>query len=146
MLNHDQLMAEWKIDSEFDETNLLNEMYQHPMKHSKYLSHLQTYKVKLRQLTNRYLALRSDKVRYYNGEMIKQELDDRGWKQYLFAKPLKSAMEALLEGDKDLQILQEQTLYIESLISSCDSILKDIGNRYYLFRSMVDYQKFLAGS
>lgn len=145
MLNHEQLMNEWAQDSDLDETNLLNEMYRHPMKHSKYLTHLQTYKVKLRQMTAKYLSLRSDKVRYYNGEMPKAELDAKGWSQYLFRKPLKAEMEALLEGDADLQKLQEQTLYIESLMQSCESILKDLGNRYYLFKSMVEYQKFLSG-
>lgn len=139
-------MAEWAKDSTIDETNLMNEMYRHPMKHSKYLTHLQTYKVKLRQMTAKYMSLRSDKVRYYNGEMPKSELAERGWQQYLFAKPLKAQMEALLEGDADLQKLQEQTLYIETLAQSCESILKDLGNRYYLFKSMVEYQKFLSGA
>jgi hypothetical protein len=146
MLNHEQLMAEWAKDSTIDETNLMNEMYRHPMKHSKYLTHLQTYKVKLRQMTAKYMSLRSDKVRYYNGEMPKSELAERGWQQYLFKRPLKSEMEALLEGDADLQKLQEQTLYIETLAQSCESILKDLGNRYYLFKSMVEYQKFLSGA
>jgi hypothetical protein len=146
MLNHEQLMDEWAKDSSLDETNLLNEMYRHPMKHSKYLTHLQTYKVKLRQMTAKYLSLRGDKVRYYNGEMSKDELNERGWKQYLFSKPLKAQMEALLEADPDLQRLQEQTLYVETLVQSCESILKDLGNRYYLFKSMVEYQKFLSGA
>lgn len=146
MMNHEQLMAEWAKDSTVDETNLMNEMYRHPMKHSKYLTELQGYKIKLRQLTAKYLTMRSDKMRYYNGEMPKLELDERGWQQYLFKRPLKAEMEALLEGDADLQKLQEQTLYIETLSQSCESILKDLGNRYYLFKSMVEYQKFLSGA
>lgn len=145
MLKHDELMASWEEDSKFDELNLMNELYRHPMKHSKYLTHLQNYKVFLRKKTLAYMKLRGDKVRYFNGEMTKEELDSRGWKQYLFSRPLKSAMESILEADGDLQRIQEETLYIESLVQSCESILKDIQNRYYLFKTIVEYQKFQAG-
>lgn len=146
MLSHTELMENWRIDSVVDETNLMNELYKHPMKHSKYLTLLQGYKVKLRKNTLKYMKLRGLKVRYYNGELTKEELDANGWKQYLFKRPLKSEMEALLEADVDLQMIQEQTLYVESLVQSCESILKDIGNRYYLFKTMVEYQKFLGGA
>lgn len=145
-MNHEELMENWRIDSVVDETNLMNELYKHPMKHSKYLTLLQGYKVKLRKNTLKYMKLRGLKVRYYNGELTKEELDANGWKQYLFKRPLKSEMEALLEADVDLQMIQEQTLYVESLVQSCESILKDIGNRYYLFKTMVEYQKFLGGA
>lgn len=145
-MNHEELMENWRVDSIVDETNLMNELYKHPLKHSKYLSLLQGYKVKLRKNTLKYMKLRGLKTRYYNGEMTKEELVAKGWQQYLFKRPLKSEMESLLDGDTDLQLIQEETLYVESLVQSCESILKDIGNRYYLFRSMVDYQKFLSGA
>lgn len=146
MLNHEQLSAEWEKDSKIDETQLMWAMTNHPIKHSKYLTILQGYKVQLRKQTLKYAKLRNTKMRYYNGEMTKDELDERGWLQYLFKKPLKSEMESLLDADSDLQVLQEQILYIETLVQSSELIMKDINQRYFLFKSMVDYQKFLAGA
>jgi hypothetical protein len=96
-------------------------------------------------MTIKYQRLRVVKQRYYNGELTKEELDKYGYSQYLFSKPLKSQMDALLDGDPDLQELQEKALYVEGLVQACEMIMKDIGNRYYLFRSMVDYEKFLSG-
>lgn len=138
-------MESWKTDSQIDQSSLREVMYSHPMLHSKYLTHLQTYKVNLRKLTLKYNKLRAIKVRYYNGELTKEELDERGWKQYLFKKPLKSELDGIMSGDPDIQVLQEQILYVESLIQSAESIMKDIGNRYFLFKSLVEYEKFLSG-
>lgn len=146
MLNHEQLVDEWEKDSQLDQTNLLDSMYEHPKLHAKYLRELQGYRMSLRKQTEKYMTLRSDKIRYFNGEMTKAELDERGWRQYLFKKPLKSEMEALLDADEDLQALQQKSLYVETLVQSCESILKEHSNRTYLYRSMVDYQKFLSGA
>lgn len=146
MLNHDQLAEEWEKDSKIDESNLMHVMVHHPMKHSKYLTILQGYKVKLRRHSLKYMKLRSLKMRYYNGELTKEELSANGWKQYLFKRPLKAEMEALLEADEDLQVIQEESLYLETLVQSAEMIMKDLNQRYYLFKSLVDYQKFLSGA
>jgi hypothetical protein len=145
MLNNEQLMDEWRKDSAFDSTKLMHTMYAHPLLHAKYLSLLQEYKIKLRRHAMKYANLKQAKIRYYSGEMTKEQLVERGWSQYLYKKPLKSEMESLLDSDSDLQQLQEESLYIETLVFACESIMKDIGNRYYLFKNLVEYEKFQAG-
>jgi Recombination, repair and ssDNA binding protein UvsY len=145
MMGHEELMEAWRIDSILDRSALMNTMYSHPMIHSKYLTILQEYKVSIRKLAMKYSTLKATKTRYYNGEMTKDELDLFGWKQYLLKKPLKSEMETILSGDADLQKIEEKTLYLETLIQSAEMIMKDITNRYYLFKSMVEYEKFQAG-
>lgn len=145
MLTHDELMESWKKDSIVDQSNIREVMYSHPLIHSKYLTHLQTYKVQLRKLSLKYQKLKSVKIKYYNGELTKEELDFYGYKQYLFKRPLKSELESLIDGDGDIQEIQEKTLYVESLVQTTEMIMKDIGNRYFLFRSLVDYEKFLSG-
>jgi hypothetical protein len=145
MLDHTTLMEEWKKDSTFDQTALMHTMYSHPLLHSKYLTYLQTYKVQLRKHVLKYQKRKLLKQRYYSGELTKEELDANGLQQYLFKRPLKSEMESLLEGDAELQLIQEQSVYIETLVASCESIMRDINSRYFLFKSMVDYEKFQAG-
>jgi hypothetical protein len=54
-------------------------------------------------------------------------------------------MESLLDASSDLQELQEKSLYIEGLVQACESILKDINSRYFLFKNLVEYEKFQAG-
>ncbi len=145
MMNNDELMSEWKSDCQIDRTKLLERMASHPILHSKYLTYLQTYKVKLRTLTLKYQKLRQIKTRYYNGELDQTELLALNLKQYLYKKPMKSELETLLDADADLQLIKEQILYVETLVSATESILKDITNQYFIFKTIVDYTKFEAG-
>lgn len=145
MLTHEQLMESWSTDCKIDPTALLERMYRHPLLHSKYLTILQGYKVQQRKLTLKYQKNRLQKTRYFNGELTQEELQELGWKQYLFRKPMKSEMETLIDADSDLQLMQEQILYIETLIQSSESILKDLGQQYFLYKSIIDQTKFLNG-
>ncbi len=138
-------MESWEKDCKIDSTQLMHTMYGLPQLHSRYLTHMQTYKVQLRKHVLKYANLKATKIRYFSGEMTKEQLAERGWSQFLFKKPLRAEMEALLEADQDLQLIQEQSVYLESLVHACESILKDISNRYYLFSNLVSYEKFQAG-
>lgn len=145
MLSHTELLESWEKDCLIDRTNLMSTMYGHPQLHGKYLTHLMTYKMNLRKSVMKYQSVRLLRQRYFNGEMTKEMLDEQGWNQYQIKKPLKSELEALLDASPDLQLLQEKSVYIESMVHACESIIKDINSRYFLFRSMVDYEKFQAG-
>jgi hypothetical protein len=85
------------------------------------------------------------KQRYFLGELTKEELVQYNLQQYLFKRPLKSEMEALLEADSELQQIQDQCVYLESLVLACESILKDINSRYFLFKTIAEYEKFQNG-
>lgn len=146
MLTHEQLMEEWQKDCKIDSTDLMTVMYAHPNLHSKYLTALMGYKVKLSKLTAKYQEARIIRVRYYNGEMTKEQLADKKWSQYLFAKPLKSQMEALVDAAPEIQEIEDRSIYIKTLVDACESIMKDINSRYFLFKTLVEYTKFQAGS
>lgn len=145
MLSHTELMEEWSLDCKIDRTDLMSTMYSHPILHSKYLTHLQNYKVSLRKYALKYQSVRLMRQRYFNGELTKEELNENGLQQYLFKRPMKAEMESLLDASPDLQELQEKSLYIEGLVQACESIMKDINSRYFLFRNLVEYEKFQAG-
>lgn len=146
MLNHTELMESWLEDSKLNPTLLLDQMYSHPILHSKYLQVLQEYKLNQRKLVLKLQKERQFMTRYFNGELTKEELDERELKQYQFRKPMKSEMETLLDADPGIQKIQEQINYLDVLISSAESIMKDIGNRYFLFRNLVEHTRFLSGN
>jgi hypothetical protein len=145
MITHKELMETWEKDCRIDRTDLMSVMYSHPILHSRYLTHLMEFKVALRKYALKYQSTRLIRQRYFNGELTKEELNQYGWVQYLFKKPMKAEMESLLDASSDLQELQEKSLYIENMVQACESILKDINSRYFLFRGIIDYEKFQAG-
>jgi hypothetical protein len=146
MLDHEQLLTEWETDCKVPSDALLERMYRHPILHSKYLGYLQSYKISSRKVTLRYQKLRLLKTRYYNGELSEEELIENNLKQYLYKRPLKSEMESLLDADADLQKLQEQILYIETLIQSTEAIMKELTNQHYLFKNIIEQTKYLTGN
>ena len=105
-------MEEWAKDCKIDQTELMHTMYSLPMLHSKYLTHHQNYKVALRKFTLKYQSLRLIQQKYFNGEFTKEQLDQHGWLQYQFKRPLRAEMEALLDASPDLQELEERSLYV----------------------------------
>lgn len=145
MITHKELMSLWAEDCKIDRSDLMSVMYSHPILHSRYLTHLMEFKVALRKYALKYQSTRLIRQRYFNGELTKEELSEYGWSQYLFKKPMKAEMEALLDASPDLQELQEKSLYIENMVQACESILKDINSRYFLFKNLVEYEKFQAG-
>jgi hypothetical protein len=145
MITHKELMAQWEEDCKIDKTQLMSVMYSHPILHSRYLTHLMEFKVALRKYAMKYQSTRLLRQRYFNGELTKEELTQYGWLPYLFKKPLKAEMESLLDASPDLQELQEKSLYIETMVQACESIIRDINSRYFLFKNLVEYEKFQAG-
>lgn len=146
MLSHTELMESWAKDSTIDPTQLMHTMYGHPMLHSRYLTHLQTYKQGLRKHMGKYQKMKLIKQRYFFGELTKEELVLYNLPQYLFKRPLKSELESLLDADSELQTIQDQCVYLESLVQACESILKDINSRYFLFKTIAEYERFQSGS
>lgn len=145
MLNHEELISLWENDSKIERTNLTENLFSHPMLHCKYLGHLQIYKNSLRKVLAKYQTTKAMRQKYFNGEMTKDELEENGLQQFLFKRPLKAELESLLDASPDLQKLQEQATYFEMMISSCESIIKEINSRVFLYRSIIDYVKFESG-
>jgi len=143
---HESLIAEWTADSKIDRTKLLEEMYRSPIIHSKYISKLQEYRIKLRKRLMKLASLRALKVRYFNGELSEEELIVNKWKPYQFKRPLKSEMDSYLSADADLQKIENDIEYLQILIQTCESIMKEIHSRNFVFKTIVEYTKFEAGA
>jgi hypothetical protein len=145
LVKHDELMAEWETDCAMDQTDVLGELYRCPILHSKYIKILQNYRLKQREYVVKYSELKVALTKYYSGEMNTDELRLRGWDQYRFNKPLKTQMEEKISAHPEVVKIENRVQYLETLIKSCESIIKEINNRTYLLRSVIDWQKFQQG-
>ena len=87
-MNIDEIKQMWSIDCEIDETQLTRESLKSPHLHSKYLDILINSKMKV-------VAYRHDlsrksllKIRYWRGELTKDELLENNLPQYLYSNPV----------------------------------------------------------
>lgn len=140
-----EIQEEWAKDSIVDETSVGPELLKLSKLQSKYTGYLAENSLISKKKLIEYNKMRAVKWDYYNGNMSKEELDERGWKPYLYTVKLKEGIERCLDRDEDLNnMLMNKVLYDEA-VSLCESILKAINNRGYSLKAWVDYQKYILG-
>ena len=128
-MNLQELQDEWAKDSMVDDDHLDKEAVRIPNLHQKYLKFLMEFKMKLTKQRAEFHQLRRLKIRYYNGELGREELEEQGWEQYQGVKPIKSAQDDLLHGDDDLIKHTVRISYLEDMVYATESIMKSISSR-----------------
>lgn len=145
MATLEQIQNMWKADCGFDEDNLDKESLRSASLHAKYLDHYVENKLKLAKLNADMANLRRVKAKYYRGEMTKEELQQYGWEQWLYNKPLKSEMDEVLDGDVDVCNLKVKVEYVASIMYYLESVLYQIKGRDWQIKNSIEYKKFIVG-
>lgn len=141
----DQIKSMWKEDAKINEGNIAKEIANVPLLHSKYTGLLADTRRARKRTENKLLRLQKDKIKYYKGEMTKDDLVKYGWNQYQGNKILKSEMGDVLKMDEDLMVIDEEVYDLEVVIQLLESIVKEINSRNYSLRTHVDWTKMMNG-
>lgn len=141
----DEIQNMWDVDCNIDDNYLGEAATSTPNLHSKYIRLVVEAKLKLSKFNADYNTLRKTKFRYYRGEMTRAELTELGWDQCQLAKPLKSEMDEILEGDVDLNAIKIKLEYISTMVYLLESILGQIKARDFQIKNGIAWKQFLAG-
>ena len=144
-MNLDELKAEWAKDSIIKENDLNREALRTPQLHSKYLELLINAKMKLAKLKHDLARVEQFKIRYWKGELTKEELTEYNLPQWQYNKPLKSELESMLAADEDCILIKNKMDYCEMMIYFLESVMNAIKSRGWDIRNAVEYLKFQAG-
>jgi hypothetical protein len=142
----DQVLTEWKEDCKIDESKVNKELIKTPNLHAKYLDYYTYFKVKLAAAEKKYNILAWKKRRYFRGEMDKAELATNNWTQWTGLKPSSAELNQLLDMDSDMNDLGEVVAGYKTAVASCEFIMKSVGSRDWLLKSLIEYTKYLSGS
>lgn len=142
----DEVLLAWEADSPIDDNHLGENSAATAKLHSKYLRILIDTKLKKTKLDIDYNNLRKLKFRYYRGELSRSELEELGWEQWQYNKPLKAEMDEFLKGDEDLAKIQVRIEYIDTMIYALESIMQQIKQRDWQIRNGIQWKQFLAGN
>lgn len=145
-MNLDDLKNEWGVDSDIDETKLSHASLSTAKLHSKYLNLLVDSKQKLIRRKYAFTSLRKLKTRYYKGELSKEELEENGWDQWQYNKPLKSEMSEILDGDAEIMIEKVKIEHIETIIYFLESVLGSLRNRGFDIKNAISWNQYLSGN
>lgn len=141
----EEIEKQWELDSKFDETDLINETKKIPLLHSKYYKLYVRSALKVKKMKFDLIELQRVKTEYYNGSLAKEELDKRNWKPCQL-KILRTDIPKYLESDKDIIELSLKISYHSENTKFLEEIIKQLNNRNFLIKNVIDYLKFTSGS
>jgi hypothetical protein len=147
MLSLENILEQWKKDSEIDEMNLDEASRTTTRLHAKYLELLSTAKLVLKKRELEQKTQLRDKWLYFNGKMDKSEMDSRGWPYDPFngLKIMKSDLEYYFNSDTDLQKSEERIIYLKTLVETLEEIINNIRWRHSTIKNMIDWRRFTSG-
>ena len=140
----EEIIAEWKKDSEIDKTELGKESLRIPQLHSKYLNEFYIGKAAYAKYNQDYKSTYKLKHQYYQGLLSKEQLDELGWEQQPL-KILKTDIPIYLESDDDLQVIKNKIQLTEYKLEILENIIKTLNNRGFLIKNAIDWARFQNG-
>ena len=135
----------WHRDSEIDYTELGTESIRIPLIHDKYLKIFIDERIRLKGVEFELSKMVRIKTEYYSGKMSQEELEKRGWEQYL-GRLLKNEMANYIESDDDVIKLKQQLVVLQEKINYLDSVIRMINNRGFQIKNALDWLKFSHGN
>jgi hypothetical protein len=139
------LHSEWAKDGEIDQTNISKSTADIPKLHNKYFRWYVEEGLKLKKLKAEYKILYKLKSEYYRGELDDEELKQHGWKPQPL-KILRTDVPTYLEADIDIVKLSLKIGLQEETVAYLESIVKQISNRNFLMKTIVDWERFRTGA
>ena len=143
-MNIDEIMSEWKTDSEIDVTELADESIKIAKLHQKYYEYLIKEKLLFKKNESDLKLLRLEKYEFYT-QGHNEETLKKGWELPSKGMVIKSEIPMYLEGDKDIINLNLKMSYQQEKIDLLQSIIKSLNNRGYNIKSAIDWIKFTSG-
>jgi len=141
----DQLYEMWSKDGEIDTADISGESANLPKLHNKYFQMYVKEGLKLRKLKTDYKQLYKVKNDYYRGDMDDEELKQYGWAPQPL-KILRQDIPTYIEADDDIVNLTLKIAMQQAVVDYLDSIIKQINNRGYQLKTIVDWERFRTGA
>ena len=131
----------WHKDREIDYTELGTESIRIPRIHDKYLKICTDERIRLKGVEFELSKLVRAKTEYYSGKMSQEELETRGWEQYL-GRLLKNEMVSYIESDEDVIKLKQQIVVLQDKVNYLGSVISMVTNREFQIKTALYCIKF----
>lgn len=147
MYNIEDILEEWKQDSEIDQLKLDESSRQTANLHAKYLEKLTKTKLEKKYLETQLDLMFKKKWLYYSGKMDVKEVNRLGWNPDPTdgLKVLKGDMDYYYRADKDLQEINAKIDLAQTIIETLEEIINTLRWRHSTIKNMIDWHKFTNG-
>lgn len=144
-MNIQEVFAEWEKDCRIDKSQLDDESINIPRLHNKYIKMYAIERVRLKELNVSYNETKRKLIKYYRGEMDKNELQDIGRPQFL-SRATGKEFEMLVETD---DLMTKQVLKLaaqEEKVEFIKSVVASINRRSFDIKNAIDFMKWSQGA
>jgi chaperonin cofactor prefoldin len=141
----DEILNEWKKDTELDDLNLDKESVRIPNLHAKYITLLSDDRRLVRGYQSQKKQIISKLRNYYSGSATQQELADLGREQFL-GKTLKNEIMINVELDELIISIDAKISLLEVKVSALEEIMKSINSRGYQIKNAIDWRRLTLGA
>jgi hypothetical protein len=139
------LMEEWSKDSVIDTTEPGKELARIPLMHSKYLRIMTHHNLVVKKTLSDYNHLRRVKWEYYNGDLNNPDDLAKYKLEPMMKKVLRADISTYLDSDRELNDILLKKAMHDEIVEFCKSVLKELNNRTFQVRSIIDWEKFTGG-
>jgi hypothetical protein len=101
--------------------------------------------LRLKKLRADYKTLSKLKTEYYKGELDIEELKEHGWEPQPL-KILRQDIPTYLEADQDIINMSLKIGLQEAVVEYLESIIRQINNRNFYLKNIIDWERFRTGA
>ena len=141
----EELYNEWAKDGEINIDNISRNSADIPKLHNKYFRWYVEEGLYLKKLKSDYKVLIKLKGDYYQGNLDSSELKQYGWVPQPL-KILRADIPTHIEADADVIKSSLKIGLQEAVVEYLESIIKQINNRNFILKNIIDYEKFRTGA
>ena len=141
----EEIYEMWAKDGNIDETNISGESAGIPKLHNKYFQFYVQEGLRLKKLKADYKQLYKLKTEYYKGELDSEELKEYGWTPQPL-KILRQDIPTYLEADDDIVNHSLKIGLQEAIVEYLESIIRQINNRNFYLKNIIDWERFRTGA
>lgn len=141
----EEIYEQWAIDGKIDQANIGRDVADVPKLHNKYYHMYVTEGLRLKKLQADYKQFVHLKTEYYKGELGPDELREYGWDPQPL-KILRQDIPTYVEADKEIVNKSLKIGYQQAIVEYLESIIRQINNRGYNLKTIVDWERFRTGA
>ena len=141
----EDILEQWKEDSEVDRTELGDEALKIPKLHHKYYQMYIAEKLALRSLDADMKKLKLDKYEFYT-QGHTEETRALGWELPAKGMILKADIPMYMDADKETIKLSLKIGIQQEKIELLESIIKSLNNRGYNIKAAIEWIRFTNGA
>jgi hypothetical protein len=144
-VNIDDLAEMWITDAEVDKSEPGDELIRIPKLHAKYMRILTHHALVVKKLQSDYNTRRRIKWEYYNGDLNNPDDLEKYKLPPMEKKVLRTDINTYLDSDKELNDILLRKMLHEEIVDFCKAVVKELNNRTFQLRSVIDWAKFTSG-